>query len=140
MTCVDERKQAARPATGAPSEPAFMRVTAPQIGRVVARSSPHFQEGAWTAREYALWAAVVTLWFTDLQQVAREQIKSDGGLRLNGTARRLLDTERIGVEAVAAWLGLEPVWIDRMLQSLGLVFPVAPELELAESGSETSAA
>lgn len=106
-------------------EPAFLRISPSQIGRVVARSSPHYQEGQWTAREYALLAAVVAFWFTELQQLAREQLKSKGALWLSPDASKMLRRERRGVEAVAAWLGLEPVWIDRMLQSLDLVFPPA---------------
>ncbi|MGT2453759.1 hypothetical protein ACU4GI_10860 [Cupriavidus basilensis] len=118
------------------SEPAFLQVSPSQIARVVARSSPHYQEGLWATREHALLAAVVALWFTDLQQLARGQIKLEGALWHSSAVSRMLQWERRGVEAIAAWLGLEPVWIDRMLQSLDLIFPASLQ---SASGQEAEA-
>lgn len=121
------------------TELAFLQVSSSQIARVVARSSPHYQEGLWATREHALLAAVVALWFTDLQQLARGQIKQEGALWHSSAVSRMLQWERRGVEAIAAWLGLEPAWIDSMLQSLGLIFP-PPLLSAADQEAEVLAA
>lgn len=103
-------------------EPAFMLVAPVQIARIVGRGSPHYQLGRWVLPEHALLAACIVQWFSDLRQIAREQLKEEGMLWWSPPVATLLRSDRKGVEAMAAWLGLEPVWIDSMLQDLGLVF------------------
>lgn len=118
---------------------AFQQVTPAQIGRVVSRSSPHYCEGRWEAPEYALAAAVVAHWFSEIQALAKEQLKTLGQLHWSPRVRPLVVYERASVEGWARILGLNSAWIDSMLKSLDLIFP-APAMTAVAQEAEVLAA
>lgn len=99
-----------------------MKVKTVHLTRIVERGSPWFQEGAWSSPEFALIGAAVSHWLADLVQEARRQMTDEGRLWINGNVRVLLVTERWSIDAMAGALGLGSIWIDRILDQLGLSF------------------
>ncbi|CAG9177659.1 hypothetical protein [Cupriavidus pampae] len=119
---------AAAPNAANQAKPRFMRVGATQLRTIVQRGSPMFKEGAWPSPEACLLAAVVEQWLFDVVQEARRQMADDAHLYVSAQVRTLYGFERVSVQAVASAIGIEPVWLDRILDALELSFiPIAQE-------------